>query len=285
MTTTLRPLTAEQPTPDGGTGRLFAICVNGRPVGRVTATVRATPGPRVGEITALGVDPGERGRGRGTVAVLAAEEVLRGWGCAGAEIEISEGPAVPDPAAALRFAETLGYTVRARNMVKELPDALPELPPGATARPMSAAEFPEWIAAVSAGYVEHLVGSGITPERARAQSEADHRRVLPLGADSPHTVLRVLRTPQGRVGTLWVNTDAGLSPDDLPLAWVFYVEADAAHRGEGHGRSLMLLAERECLDLGIRRLALNVFAGNAPANALYRSLGYRTYRQFLFKAL
>jgi ribosomal protein S18 acetylase RimI-like enzyme len=66
---------------------------------------------------------------------------------------------------------------------------------------------------------------------------------------------------------------------------VFFVQADEAHRRQGHGRSLMLLAERECLDLGIRRLALNVFADNAPANALYRSLGYRAYRQFLYKQL
>jgi GNAT superfamily N-acetyltransferase len=284
MTTTLRPLTPEQPTPDGGRGRLFAICVNGRPIGRVTATADGGPGPRVGQITALAVDPQERGRGRGVIAALAAEEVLRGWGCTRADIEIAEGPAVPDPPAALRLATALGYTLRARNLVKAL-DSLPELPAGRTARPMTEAEFPGWLAAESQGYVDHQVRNGVSPEQARDRSDDDHRRVLPLGLDSPHTALRMLEADGRTVGSLWVSTDFGRSPDDRPLAWVFDIQVGEAHRGRGHGRALMLLAERECLDVGVRRLGLNVFADNAPANALYQSLGYRAYRHILFKQL
>ena len=285
MTTTLRPLTPEQPTPDGGRGRLFAICVNGRPVGRVTAIAHAGPGTRVGEITALGVDPQERGRGRGVIAALAAEEVLRGWGCTHARVEIAEGPATPDPPAVLRLATGLGYTLRARNMVKELPDALPELPPGSIARPMTADEFPGWLAAESQGYADDLARDGLTTEQARDASDAAHRRALPLGFDSPHTALRLLESAGSSVGSLWLDTEYGRSPDDRPMAWVFDVHVGETDRGRGHGRALMLLAERECLDVGVRRLGLNAFADNAPANALYTSLGYRTYRHLLHKQL
>jgi GNAT superfamily N-acetyltransferase len=284
MTTTLRPLTPEQPTPDGGKGRLFAVCVNGRPVGRVTATAQGGPGPRVGAITALGIDPAERGRGRGTVAALAAEEVLRGWGCSLVDVEVTQGPG-EDSGRVLRFAGALGYTLRARNLIKVLPDSLPGLPSGVTARPMTAEEFPAWLAVESQSYVDSRISSGFTPEQARVRSDADHRRVLPFGMDSPHTVLRCLEAAGRTVGSIWLNTDYGRSPDRHPLGWVFDIRVEEAHRGRGHGRALMLLAERECLDVGLRRLGLNVLADNAPANALYASLGYRTFRHVLFKQL
>ncbi|QMU76380.1 GNAT family N-acetyltransferase [Streptacidiphilus sp. PB12-B1b] len=284
MTTTLRPLTPEQPTPDGGKGRLFAVCVNGRPVGRVTATVHGGPGPRVGAITALGIDPPDRGRGRGTIAALAAEEVLRGWGCARVDVEIAEQPG-EDPDRVLRFAGALGYTARSRNMLKVLPDSLPQLPSGTHGRPMTAEEFPGWLAAESQDYAELQIRNGLSPEQARARSDADHRRVLPFGMASPNTLLRRLEAAGQAVGSVWLNTDVGRSPDRLQLGWVFDVRVDQAQRGRGYGRALMLLAERECLDVGLRRLGLNVFVDNAPADALYRSLGYRTFRHVLYKQL
>ena len=294
MTTTLRPLTPEQPMPDGGKGRLFAVCVNGRPVGRVTTTAFGGPGPRVGAITALGIDPPDRGRGRGTVAALAAEEVLRGWGCGRVDIEVPEDPEeTPGDSAGqgspssrvLRFAGALGYTLRGRNMLKRLPDALPELPPGVAVRPITAEEFPDWLATESQDYVDLHTRIGFTPEQARAKSDADHRRMLPFGADSPRTVLRQLESAGQVVGSLWLNTDFGRSPDARPLGWVLDVRVGEPHRGRGHGRALMLLAERECLDVGLHRLGLNVMVDNAPANALYRSLGYRTFRHTLYKQL
>ena len=284
MTTTLRPLTPEQPAPDGGRGRLFAVCVNGRPVGRVTVTahVVAGGGPWVGEITALGIDPADRGRGRGTVAALAAEEVLRGWGCVLARAVVEQGPGQP---AALRLAEALGYRVRARYLAKSLPDGLPELPPGVHGRPLTAEEFPDWLAAGTREHVDAQISRGLTPEQARAVSAADHRYALPYGLDSPHTVLRVLRSAGQDVGSVWVDTDLQLSPDAQRLGWVFDVRVAPEHRGRGYGRALMLLAERECLDIGVRRLGLNVLDDNVPANALYRSLGYRTTRHILEKQL
>ncbi|MFD0328016.1 GNAT family N-acetyltransferase [Streptacidiphilus monticola] len=79
MTTTLRPEAAEARAADGSRARAYAICVNGRPVGRIALELRAAE-RGVAEITELFVEPEGRGRGRGTTAVLAAEEVLREWG-------------------------------------------------------------------------------------------------------------------------------------------------------------------------------------------------------------
>lgn len=283
MTTTLRPLTAEQPTPEGGVGRLFAICVNGRPVGRIAATAHAdTGGPRLGELTALVVDPPDRGRGRGTVAALAAEEVLRGWGCARARVEVQQGPDAPG---ALRLAETLGYTLRARHLLKQLPDSLPELPSGSSGRPLTDAEFDDWRQAEAHRFAELEISEGLSPEQARAMADHALRQALPYGPRTPFAVVRQLRAGGLGVGTVWLSVHDSDAPDAPRPPWVYSVQVEPEHRGHGHGRSLMLLAERECLDVGVRRLGLNVYADNAPANALYRSLDYRTIRHILFKQL
>ncbi|QMU69188.1 GNAT family N-acetyltransferase [Streptacidiphilus sp. P02-A3a] len=283
MTTTLRPLTAEQATPEGGLGRLFAVCVNGRPVGRIAATAHAdTGGPRLGELTALVIDPPDRGRGRGTVAALAAEEVLRGWGCARSRVEVPQGPDAP---AALRLAEALGYALRARHLLKRLPDSLPELPPGSSGLPLTDQEFDDWYRAEARRVAESEVGEGLSPEQARARAERALRQALPYGPRTPFTVVRQLRAAGRAVGSIWLNTRTDSTPEAPRPPWVYSVQVEPEHRGHGHGRSLMLLAERECLDVGVRRLGLNVYADNAPANALYRALDYRTTRHILFKQL
>ncbi|WP_461030550.1 GNAT family N-acetyltransferase, partial [Streptomyces sparsus] len=104
---------------------------------------------------------------------------------------------------------------------------------------------------------------------------------LPDGADTAHTALRVLAHGQADVGTLWVA---------LPTAgrtggYVFDVAVAEGRRGQGHGRVLMGVAERECLAAGARQIGLNVFAGNTAALRLYTSLGYRTRARHLCKSL
>ena len=283
MTTTLRPLTAEQRTPDGGRGRLFAVCVNGRQVGRLTAGARGgRSGRRVGEITALTIDPPERGRGRGTVAALAAEEVLRGWGCVRVRAQVEAGA---EADAALRLAGALGYTVCARQLLKQLPDSLPELPPGSSGLPLTAEEFSDWYEAETRRRADLGTGRGLTPEQARAAAGDRMREALPHGQRTAGTVLRQLRASGREVGSIWLNTRTGNLPDAPGPAWVYSVQVAPEYRGHGHGRSLMLLAERECLDVGVRRLGLEVCADNAPANALHHSLDYRTTRHILDKQL
>lgn len=63
------------------------------------------------------------------------------------------------------------------------------------------------------------------------------------------------------------------------------VEVAPDRRGRGHGRTLMLLAERECLAAGVRDLGLNVFSGNEVAVGLYTSLGYAVTNRVFGKPL
>ncbi|MGW3046105.1 GNAT family N-acetyltransferase [Kitasatospora sp. NPDC001159] len=271
MTTTLRPEGPETPTTAGGLTRRWRILANGHPVGALRTTSARHGSQLWGEISELEVAEG-RGRGRGTFGALAAEEVLRNWGCTRVDVNVPESAPI-----ARGLAATLGYTERMRNLGKTLTVA-PVLPAGVTARPIDAAEFPAWLDRAAEGYVASLMGSGLSEEQARAKSWLDHQNVLQQGVDSPGVALRRLYGADGApepLGSLWVELHLRDLPDGTPLAWVMVVEVSPARRGRGHGRTLMLLAEHECLAAGVREIGLNVFSGNEVAIRLYDSLGYR----------
>ncbi|MGW1955083.1 GNAT family N-acetyltransferase [Streptomyces sp. NPDC001920] len=273
MTTTLRPTEPLQRHADGTRSRRYQVCVNGRPVGGLHLGTHPVFGEAVARVTQLCIEVPDRRRGRGTVAALAAEEVARGWGCKRIEVAV---PA--DAAPALRLATALGYVVRNRGMEKTLGDTPPRLPAGSRARPMTDAEYGPWLARGSENYIRDWVRRGVPQDEARARSERDHAALLPDGPRTPDVYLSVLEHEGTRVGTLWLASVEG-------RAYVFDVETEATHRGRGHGRTLMLLAEAQAIAAGQRVLGLNVFADNTPAERLYASLGYETKQYSLYKTL
>ncbi|MEU1409012.1 GNAT family N-acetyltransferase [Streptomyces sp. NPDC005728] len=273
MTTTLRPAEPLQQHPDGTRSRRYQVCVNSRPVGKIHLGTSPSLGASVARIINLRIAEPDRRRGRGTVAALAAEEVARSWGCSRIEVLV---PAEAE--AALRLVGALGYTLRNRGMEKRLGDTPPELPPGSDARPMTPAEFDAWQEYESEQYAREWIEQGVPEADAYAKSRRDHEMLLPRGLESDGMVFSVLEHEGTRVGTLWLALQE-------TKAFVFDVEADAAHRGRGHGRTLMLLAERQAVGSGRLVLGLNVFAGNAPAERLYESLGYETTRSAFIKPL
>ncbi|MEV0369850.1 GNAT family N-acetyltransferase [Streptomyces sp. NPDC050636] len=275
MTTTLRPAGPEERQDGGGRARPYDVCVNSRRVGRIRLATDARYEPAAGRIEALEIDAPDRHRGRATVAALAAEEVLRGWGCRQIELTV---PA--DAEAAVRLAAALGYTERSRRMAKEL-GAPPGLPVGSRDRPLSEAEFPAWFAEAHAAYVPRLMRNGMSRERAERISADGHRAVRPDGAATPDHAVRILAHDGVDVGRVWV----AMRRPGQPGGYVMDVKVDAEHRGRGHGRTLMLVAERVCLAEGRPVLGLNVHADNAPARGLYDSLGYRPSAYLLWKPI
>ncbi|MFI9806874.1 GNAT family N-acetyltransferase [Streptomyces sp. NPDC052301] len=274
MTTTLRPAEPLQQHADGTRSRRYQVCVNSRPVGEVHLGTSPSLGDSVARVLDIRIAEPDRRRGRATVAALAAEEVARGWGCRQIETVV---PASAD--IALRLFETLGYTLRNRGMEKGLGTAPPALPPGSGARPMTPAEFDTWQAHESEHYALEWMARGVPEATARAKARDDHDRLLPDGLATDGMLFSVLEHEGIRVGTLWVALQGTRG------AFVFDVATDAAHRGHGHGRTLMLLAERQAIEAGRPVLGLNVFAGNAPAERLYESLGYETTTRSLSKPL
>ncbi|MFE2280794.1 GNAT family N-acetyltransferase [Streptomyces sp. NPDC059454] len=273
MTTTLRPAEPLQQNPDGTRSRRYQVCVNSRPVGTVHLGTHPVFGDAVARITSLRIEEPDRRRGRGTVAALAAEEVARGWGCRRIEATVPAGPR-----AALGLATALGYVVRNRTMEKALAEAPPALPEGSVARPMTEGEFGPWLAKGQEDYAGDWIRRGVPEAEARAKAANDHAALLPDGHATEGMLFSVLEHEGTPVGTLWLSVRG-------ERAYVFDVEADAAHRGRGHGRALMLLAEAQAVAAGNRLIGLNVFAGNTPAERLYDSLGYATTQYSMYKPL
>ncbi|AVH59813.1 MULTISPECIES: GNAT family N-acetyltransferase [Streptomyces] len=273
MTTTLRPVEPLQHAVDGTRSRRFQVCVNSRPVGEIHLATGSRFGPSVAKIHELRIEEPDRRRGRGTVAALAAEEVARGWGCR--QIEV----AVPGNAeAGLRLTKALGYVTRNRRMEKALDGTPPGLPEGSVGRPMTRAEYDAWDGHAREGYAQDWIRRGVPEAEAYAKSNRDHDQLLPQGLATENTHFSVLEHEGTPVGDLWLGEHFG-------HAYVYNVEVHAAHRGRGHGRTLMLLAEAQAVSAGENRIGLNVFAGNAPAERLYASLGYETTTYFLYKDL
>ncbi|WP_171990823.1 N-acetyltransferase [Streptomyces sp. JHA26] len=273
MTTTLRPTEPLQRAADGSRSRRYRVCVNSRPVGAVHLGTSPAFGDSVAVIHDLRIDEPDRRRGRGTVAALAAEEVARSWGCRQIQVSITGGDE-----AGPRLAGALGYVLRTRGMVKPLDGTPPALPAGSSARPMTPEEFGVWQARQSEQYARTWMEQGVPEPEARAKARNDHRTLLPQGLDTENTLFSVVQHDGDRVGILWL----ALRED---RAYVFDVETDAVHRGRGHGRTLMLLAEVQALAAGRRLVGLNVFVGNTPAERLYASLGYETVRRSYYKPL
>ncbi len=277
MTTTLRPTGPEETRPGGGRAREFAVRVNGRAAGRTTLSTHPVLGPAVGVIGALEIEEPDRGRGRGAVAALAAEEVLRGWGCRRVTAEVPAGAG-----AALRLAASLGYRETNRGMTKSLAGPPPRLPAGSATRPMTAREFEPWNERARTDYLHRWTAQGLAPERAAEVTASSYAALLPDGHATLGTALRVLVHEGAEVGWIWVRTGPS---EGREQPWVFLVEVGAGHRGSGHGRSLMLAAEAECLAAGATTLGLNVFTDNEPAMRLYASLGYLPHAHVLAKPL
>ncbi|MEU0525457.1 GNAT family N-acetyltransferase [Streptomyces niveus] len=278
MTTTLRPTGPLRKTDDGMASRGYEVCDNSRPVGVIELGMDGAFGTPAGVLRRLRIDEADRRRGRGTIAVLAAEEVLRGWGCGQV---VASVPAEAE--GALRLLESLGHTERSRNMLKELDREPPVLPAGLVGRGMEEAEYALWAELSFDGFRQSWVDRGLPEEQARAKAESSRRQLLPDGLASPGTSIDVLVHDGEVVGHVWVGTRE-LSPG-VVVAFVYDVEVPEDQRGKGYGRALMLHAERIADGTGTGALGLHVFAGNTPAIGLYESLGYVTTHRNVFKSL
>lgn len=277
MTTTLRPSGPEERTADGTRSRAYAICDNARTVGTVQLATDVRYGPSAGRVAGLSVELPERRRGRATVAMLAAEEVLRGWGCDRIAICV---PATAE--GALDLATALGYTERNRMMIKPLTGE-PRLPAGSSTRPLTHADFAEWSERDGERQADVLLARGVPAAQVAARTARDQAALLPDGPRTAGMHMRALVHDGADVGILWLCLSG--APGAGADTWVYGVEVEESRRGRGHGRTLMLAAERACLGAGARSLGLNVYVANAPALRLYESLGYRTAEHHLSKHL
>ena len=142
-----------------------------------------------------------------------------------------------------------------------------------TLRPVTRAEFEEWLPRQVAGYAALIAASGALPARAaREKAERDTARYFGGGVTTPGQHVFRIMAGQERVGWLWLGVP-GPDPDPQ-MAWVFEIEIEAPFRGRGYGRAAMERAEQEARARGMTSLGLNVHGQNMVARSLYESLGY-----------
>ena len=132
-------------------------------------------------------------------------------------------------------------------------------------------EYDAFIARAMAFYVDDMVRAGIERDVAQAKAHKDLPQLLPDGLATPDHFMYAIEHDGRFAGYLWLcNRDGELGHS----LFVYAVEIDDELRGRGLGRAAMVFAEEEAQRLGIAKVALNVFGGNAAARHLYLSLGY-----------
>jgi ribosomal protein S18 acetylase RimI-like enzyme len=147
-------------------------------------------------------------------------------------------------------------------------------------RAMTHEEFDAWLPEAKAAYAADISRAGADEAAARAKAERDFPRLLPDGLASDGQDLYTVEHDGHAVGVLWV---AEREDDFGRSLFVYDVEIDEAHRGQGLGKAAMLLAEDEARRRGIDRVTLNVFGGNDVARSLYRALGYDELAVYMMK--
>ncbi|WP_148614759.1 GNAT family N-acetyltransferase [Nocardioides rubriscoriae] len=212
-------------------------------------------------------DPHDAPAVRTLVEALAREQGAR---------RLTVGVYPGDPATEA-FADDPGMQTAAVQMRLPLTD---DLPPEhvVVLQPMDQAAYAVWEADEIESYAEARARSGETPERALEVSREQHAELLPDGLATEHHEFFVGLVDGEPVGTLWIGTER-------PMAFVYDVAVDEAHRRRGYGGGLMRAGALWAREHGSHALGLNVFGYNTGARALYDALGYETVETFVGKEL
>jgi ribosomal protein S18 acetylase RimI-like enzyme len=153
-----------------------------------------------------------------------------------------------------------------------------------TLRPMTHDEFETWVPHAVKGYAADKVASGQWLQDGSVErSRSEHAELLPDGLLSAGQYLfKILNTAGMPVGTLWFAASVQYG---LPVAYVYNIEIDSAHRRLGYAVEALRTLEEIARSKAWAGLALHVFGHNAAARALYVKSGYEPTNLNLFKPI
>ncbi|MET8292311.1 GNAT family N-acetyltransferase [Streptomyces sp. NPDC005132] len=236
----------------------------GTRVGYVAVVVADDSGTLAGRIGDLRVDEPHTDRGH----EQAARDWAEGWcaerGALRLDIRLTE------PAGELFD----GYRVRGQLRTRHV-SSPPEPVDGVTARPMTQAEYPEWLVSEKVAYVGDIVRAGaLSPEEAVRKSDRDFAKLIPEGLATPDNTFLVLEAVGEQIGTGWLKH--GLLPG---VTYGYSLHIQERHRGKGYGRAAMVAGEQATLAGGDSALMFTVWGGNEVAMNLYTSVGYQVVEE------
>lgn len=222
----------------------------GTQVGYVAVAVTDDNGTLAGRIGDLRVDAPHVGQGHEQAARDWAEEWCAERGARRLDIRLTE------PAGEL-FG---GYYARGQVRTRRV-SSPPEPIDGVTARPMTQAQYPEWLAAEKLAYVGDIVRAGaLSPEEAVRKSDRDFAKLIPEGLATPDNSFLVLEAATEQIGTGWLKH--GHLPG-VTYGYSLYIQEE--HRGKGYGRAAMTAGEQAMLAAGDSALMFTVWGGNEVA--------------------
>lgn len=132
-------------------------------------------------------------------------------------------------------------------------------------------------------YAKENVRAGYWSEaEALKKSREEHARLLPDGLKSKDHYLFTIYDAQDAVGIIWMKANLD-SPK--PSGFIFDLEIDEKFRHKGYATRAMLQLEEFARELGLRQLALHVFAHNRIARTMYEKLDYQVSSLNMLKEL
>jgi len=152
-------------------------------------------------------------------------------------------------------------------------------------RPMTPEEFVAYEQADAHRYAQAMVSAGYwSSDDALKRAKDTHAKLLPDGIHTKDHLFFVIHSSTDRipVGAIWLFIDRQTKP---PSGFIYDLLIHEPYRRRGFGREAMLALEEKAKGLGLGSLALHVFEENAPAKALYASLGYLVKSMNMTKAL
>ncbi|EFH81275.1 GNAT family N-acetyltransferase [Ktedonobacter racemifer] len=139
---------------------------------------------------------------------------------------------------------------------------------------MTEEQFEQYLSHSIREYAEdHIKGGRWTAENAYEESRKEFQNYLPEGVQTPDHYLYSIYDEQrdAHVGILWF---ARVTWSAEPMAFVYDVKIDEAHRRHGYGSQAFQLMEEKVRELGLSSIGLHVFGHNKGALQMYEKLGY-----------
>jgi len=151
-------------------------------------------------------------------------------------------------------------------------------------RPMTQAEYVEWVKETIPAYAADKVASGQwSEEESLRLSKKEYEELLPQGLTTPDKFLYTIEDSDSNpVGVLWFAVKTRFNSR---VAYVYDVEVWSHQRRKGHAYRAFCALEQEVKRLGLSGIALHVFGHNAEAQALYAKLGFQPTNINLFKSV
>ena len=149
--------------------------------------------------------------------------------------------------------------------------------------PMTQPELDAFLELAIPEYAADHIRAGYWDEaEALEKSRKEFETLLPQGVQSENHYLYSIYDGDVAVGVIWMRVNM-----DPPTksGFIFDLRIDEKFRGRGYGKQAMFLIEEKARELGLKSLALHVFAVDAVAPNLYESVGYEVSSLYMTKKL